>query len=235
MNQYINEYLDKRCKEYEGKLNQYGDNSLSMNMRAINQYAGFISMTEDVDFDNKSILDIGCGLGHFVHFLKLKGVNNYTYYGVDIVDQFINIANEKYPFKHIKFRCENFLEGKYDKVYDIIIGNQIFYRKIKGIDTFDYIKEVMNKAFNICNGYMMFNFLSAYAEIQYEENYYVKPEKLLDFAYSLSKNVTLKNNYSPYEFTITIGKEQDIHVRPTYFESFARKNREMLKQFLPEV
>lgn len=235
MNQEIECFLESRRKEFNNKLDEFGDTSLSMNMRVINQYAGFISFVENIDLNNKSIFDIGCGLGHFINFLELNNIKNYEYLGVDIVERFIEMAREKFDSNYINFKCENFLEGKYEKKYDYVIGNQIFYRKVDGMDTLDYVKEVMSTAFELCNEGAMFNFLSDYCEIKYEENYYASPEKVLAFAYSLTKNIEIKNTYSPFEFSIILYKNQEIHIKPTYYKSFASKNMDLLQKIYPNI
>lgn len=224
----IKEFLGNRRDEFRDNYQKYGDSSQSLNVRIINQYAGFISLMQNIDLSQKSILDIGCGLGDFNHYLALEDIKDYSYLGVDIVEEFIVAANKKYGTSQIKFRQGNFIDDTFEEAFDYIIGNQIFYRKIRDMDTILYIKDIMDKAYSMCHKGIMFNFLSDYADLQYEANFYMKPEEILTYAYSLSKNIILRNDYSPFEFSIIILKENDIHVRPTYFYTFAQQNLNIL-------
>lgn len=231
----VYDFLERRKEEFEENYSKYGDDTKSLNMRIINQYAGFISLLQYQPIAHKSILDIGCGLGDLNHYLALEGIKDYNYLGVDIVPTFIEQAKHKYGTEKIKFQIGNFIDDTYTQPFSYIVGNKIFYRKIKEIDTLTYVKEVMGKAYNLCDEAIMFNFLSDYAEIQYEANFYVKPEQILSLGYSLSKNIVLRNDYSPFEFTIIIFKDNDIHTRPTYFYRFAEENREVLKSIYGEL
>ena len=48
--------------------------------------------------DCKSILDYGCGTGTSIDlFLQYHKLSDYSFYGVDIADQAINVARSKYP------------------------------------------------------------------------------------------------------------------------------------------
>lgn len=231
----INKFFNNINEEFEKNFSLYGDNTKTVNMHIVNQYAGFISLTNDIDMDNGSILDIGCGLGDINDFFKYIGTKNYNYLGIDIVESFIKHAQEKYIEDFIKFKQGNFIDDSFDNGFDYIMGNKIFYRKINGIDTFEYIKEVIVKAFNLCNKGVMFNFLSDKAEIKYEKNYYMSPSTILDLSFELSRNVILRNDYSPFEFSIIIFKENDIHIRPTYFIEFAKKHENILKKVYPNI
>lgn len=231
----VYDFLERRKTEFEKNYSKYGDDTKSLNMRIINQYAGFISLLQHQPMTYKSILDIGCGLGDLNHYLALEGIKDYTYLGVDIVPAFIEQAKYKYGNERINFQTGNFIDDTYEQSFDYIIGNKLFYRKIKGMDTLTYVKQVIEQAYNLCNEAIMFNFLSDYAEIQYEENFYIKPEEILSLGYRFSKNIILRNDYSPFEFTILIFKDNDIHIRPTYFYRFAEENREVLKSIYGEL
>ncbi|ADZ85245.1 Methyltransferase type 12 [Cellulosilyticum lentocellum DSM 5427] len=225
----IEEFLKSREDEFSSNYKKYGDSPRSLNVDAVKQFIGFNSLIQDINMNDRSILDIGCGLGDINRYFKFKGFNNYKYLGVDIVENFIKQGEKKYGTDDIKFIKGNFINDTYEQKFDYIIGNQIFYRKIRDMDTYIYIEQMIAKAFELCNKSVMFNFLSDRAEIQYEANFYANVEKIINFAYTLSKNIVIRNDYSPYEFSIVISKSNNINIRPTYFVEYLEKNQDIIK------
>jgi len=65
------------------------------------------------NFQIKSILDIACGDFNWMKFLNLEKVK---YVGADIVDEIIQINNEKYYSNNIKFKKLNIIEDKLPNV-----------------------------------------------------------------------------------------------------------------------
>ena len=53
-------------------------------------------LVTDLDFEGKSVLDAGCGLGNVIPHISRKA-KKFDYTGVDIVPKFIQAAQKKYP------------------------------------------------------------------------------------------------------------------------------------------
>ena len=82
----------------------------------LKRYHTFLDIAPDLN--NQKILDYGCGMADFYKFLKRRGIKvNYT--GVDINENFINVAKKKFP--ECTFRVmnvdEDSLEGFYDYIF----------------------------------------------------------------------------------------------------------------------
>ena len=73
----------------------------------------------------KQILDLGCGKGHFTHYLFSKG---YNVTGVDISTKIVNYAKKTYP--RCRFLVHNVettpLKHKYDFIYSMQVLEHIF-------------------------------------------------------------------------------------------------------------
>jgi SAM-dependent methyltransferase len=84
---------------YEEHLQKFGkDDIRSMGWHNEEEYAiRFELAVNGLDLDNSSILDVGCGFGGLYNYLKISGVKNFTYLGVDILPKMIEIAREKNP------------------------------------------------------------------------------------------------------------------------------------------
>ena len=63
------------------------------------QFLRFEKLFENIEVNNKSILDIGCGLGDLIFFIKKKYKGkNFKYTGIDISDAIIDFAKTKLEF-----------------------------------------------------------------------------------------------------------------------------------------
>lgn len=71
---------------------------------------------------NATILDIGCGAGHFLYFLKLKGFRNY--YGIDISMQQIEFCKKNISNKVKKVDAFVFL-NTIQCQYDLIVAHDV--------------------------------------------------------------------------------------------------------------
>lgn len=80
-------------------------------------YANFLP--ED---KNAAILDIGCGAGHFLYYLKKKGYSNFL--GIDISSQQIEFCKKKVSGKVKLADALEFLKDK-NRVYDVIVAHDI--------------------------------------------------------------------------------------------------------------
>jgi hypothetical protein len=70
------------------------------------------------------------------------------------------------------------------------------------------------------------DFMSYYVNYKNDENFYCKPEKILEIAYGLSRNVVLKNDYFPFEFCIIVNKDDSFDQEKTYFSTFKHIHQE---------
>lgn len=72
---------------------------------------------------NKNVLDVGCGLGAFYSFLKLKNIS-VNYVGYDINEKMLTAASRNYPEIADKFKnvdvIENVIKDEFD--YSISVG-----------------------------------------------------------------------------------------------------------------
>ncbi|OPX30434.1 MAG: hypothetical protein B1H08_01685 [Candidatus Omnitrophica bacterium 4484_171] len=71
---------------------------------------------------NATILDIGCGAGHFLYYLNKKGYNNFI--GVDISPQQIKFCKKNISEKVIESDVFDFLQSK-ENIYDVMAANDL--------------------------------------------------------------------------------------------------------------
>ena len=80
----------------------------------------FDIMISSICLDNKKILDVGCGMGNLLDYLKQKGIKA-GYTGVDILQSMIELAESKNPDANFYcldiFKDNIFKKGSFDVVY----------------------------------------------------------------------------------------------------------------------
>ncbi|MCI8669514.1 MAG: class I SAM-dependent methyltransferase [Lachnospiraceae bacterium] len=176
----------------------------------------------------ETLLDIGCGFADMYAFIE-KNANhsNIDYWGMDIVQEFIDIAGKNYPEKLDQLLCGNFLECDERKKYDYCIASGIFCVYESEEQNYEFIKKAMTKALNMSNIGIAMNFLSD--KIDYrtsEKDFHASPEKILTLSYGLSRNVILDNSIMPFEFCVTIFKDENFDKDTTIFnyaEAFCKE------------
>lgn len=168
--------------------------------------------------EEKCILDLGCGFGDLKTYLDQKKYR-VKYIGVDIVETFINKAKELHPDG--LFICEDFLEMDMIKNVDYVIACGPFNYKFLGkISNYEFIEKCMNKAMLIAKEGIAFDFLSNKVDYQYDHTFHSSPEKILEMAYKLSRNVSLRNDYMPFEFSLFINKDDSFDKADTIFRKY---------------
>ena len=208
-------------KLYQEQYDQYGYSLKSLKMDKGKQDIRFDILSSQYDFTGKSVLDIGCGFGDLNR--KLRSFDTYSYLGIDLVDDFIKEAESRYTGDNIRFECANIFDYAFSENIDYAIGCGIFNMKFLERDNYDFVKSVMDKVFGVVNDGFAFDFLSDKVDYTLPETFHYSPEKILSMAYKLSRNVILRNDYMPFEFSLFLFKDDSFSDVDTIFKLY--KNR----------
>jgi len=189
---------DKMVNWYEESVKKYGEEDFrSLNWgdkEGTSARFRYEQMDSEVDFSNKSIIEVGCGWGSFFDF----GFTCDSYFGIDVVPEFIKIANKKYG-------------GSIDKefyVEDVLSLMHASYKTIR-FNKFDvsissgvagniggpaYLPEKLNtmlrKMYEISQTVLV-NFPSNRATNRAENVEYFSPEYILGQALNITNNVKI--------------------------------------------
>lgn len=221
-------YIDTTEEEeyYRGFYNKYGysQESLGWTKGEHKHAIRFDVLTSQYDFKGKSVLDIGCGFGDLNRALvKFKP---YRYLGIDIVKEFIDEGSARYGSDNIVFEYGNFLEKKISTDIDYVVASGIFNRKFNHADSYDFIRAVMDKAFDLSRDGLAFNFMSDKVNFQLEESFHSSPEEILRMAYKKTRNIMLRNDYMPFEFTLFLFKDDSFSNEDTVFNNYKESKRD---------
>lgn len=159
-----------------------------------------------------SVIDVGCGLGDMLTYLRKEKDFKGQYLGLDFVPEFIEHANSKYKNDKIAdFIVFDIINDQLPRNYDVILLSGVFNNQME--DNWEFISTSIKKMFDSANRLVSFNGLSIFVDYQDEGLYYMDPLKIFKFCKTkISPFVTLRHDYLvkqnsiPFEFTLYIFK-----------------------------
>lgn len=150
---------------------------------------------------NPKVLDIGCGLAQFYTFLKEKNIPC-QYLGYDILEDYIEKCKKEIP--ECTFESRNIFEKGIEGIYDNIVMSQVLNNKYSSSDNLEVMKTAIAMAFKHTTVGVSIDMMSSYVDFKSDELYYYSPEKVFEFAKTLTKRVVLRHDFRPYEFCIQL-------------------------------
>ena len=184
-------------KKYNERYAKYGLDPRSLGWLKGRQKIRFKILAEIGNLDGCSILDIGCGFGDFYQYLVDDKSYEIDYYGVDLNNTFIQIAEKNHP--KVRFDQINFMSLSNLNKYDYVIASGIFEYKFP--DQEKIISQCLKQMYELSIKGVSVNFLSSYVDFETEEAYHANPEYIFTISKKLTKRVVLRHDYLPYEFT----------------------------------
>ncbi len=199
---------------YEKRLKKLGINIKTLGWKSIpQQLVRFEALSQIADLNKKTVLDVGCGFGDFYDFIVRKNINTKFYKGIDLSKKMITEAEKIHiDSKNAKFEVCDLLKKYVDETlserFDYIVASGIFSFPIK--DNTNFLKLMLQKMFKICFLGVAVNMPTAYVDYRDENLHYFVPEEVFSFCKSLTRRVTLRHDYMPYEFTLYLYKDEII-------------------------
>lgn len=206
-------------ERYSKRYEQFGYSPLTLGWNKNRQAIRFDVLTSEYDFNKKHVLDIGCGFGDLNQTLQHK-TDRYEYTGVDLVGSLLNEANQRYACESVQFMEANILDMDSITTYDYAVASGVFNHKLSGDTNYEFIEQVIKKSLELCKDGLAFDFLSDKVDFKHEHTFHSSPEKILSIAFKYSRNVVLKNNYMPFEFSLFIAADDSFSPEDVIFNRF---------------
>lgn len=182
----------------------------------------FEILTSQYDFSGKSVLDVGCGFGDLNKTLLCKYSNNYYYLGIDLVPALIDEAKKRYEDDNINFQIGDFLGMNFNKSFDYVVASGIFNHRLNDNNNYEFIDAAIEKSLSLANDGVAFDFLSDKVDYTLDHAFHSAPEQILSIAYKYSRNVVLRNDYMPFEFSLFIFKDDSFSPEDTIFNRYKK-------------
>lgn len=207
-NSFINMNVDIK-KEYQERYKKYGLDPKSLLWKSRGAaHQRFRQFWAEIDFNGKSVLDIGCGFGEFGKFL-LKRYKNVDYTGIDIVPEFIEKAEKEVPGG--KFYVADFLNDPPSPSFgeaSVVIASGVLNSNTGG-QNLEYRKIAIKKMFELTSNVLAFNMLGSHPTPTNKKDsniWYSDSLEILEYCMTLTRRVILRSNYNPKDFTIFMYK-----------------------------
>ena len=203
-------------KRYDDRFKKFGDDPKSLGWdNTTNQNIRFKTAFENLNFKDKSILDVGCGLANFYDFLSNYLLEkNFSYTGTDCNKSLINFCKNKHVHTNTEFFVNNILLDDFNgRTWDIVTMFGLLNLKINEIDKYDFVREMIITALKVTNEVLIVDMLSSNLDKSYKkENFvnYFDPLKVIKLVFTLSPYVKLIHDYISIpqrEFMLIIRKK----------------------------
>jgi len=143
-----------------------------------------------------SIVDAGCGFGDFYLFLSNKNLLPKSYVGIDCMQNFIDIAKEKYP--SCAFTCRDVLKDELIYADWYVASGSL--NILNSFDTWIFLEKMLMYA----KKGIVFNILEGSKK---SENFnYQKKEDIIKFAKTKGFKIRVKKEYIPNDISVEIRK-----------------------------
>lgn len=217
----------KMLNYYQDRFAEYGEDEKSLGWTKSKQSLRFFQLIKNFHLENANLTDIGCGFGDLYGYLSRGGIKLDRYLGVDIVPEFVEIAKRRYPDDWARFLLANYLDlesiGADCTVASGVFGYRLFD---KDEDQYAYVGKVFRKAFEESSQGIAFDFLSDKTDFYSgKSDFHASPSTVLEIAYGLSRNVILDNSCMPFEFTLTVFKNDSFLKETTVFDKFLKERK----------
>ncbi|MEA3195191.1 MAG: hypothetical protein QOD26_3524 [Betaproteobacteria bacterium] len=184
----------------------YGYRALGFGRRS-SQEKRFGALAALGNFDGASLLDVGCGFGDFLAWLRARGVQP-RYTGIDLTESMIERCRKRFAEDDVgsaRFVVGDALSWQSHTRYDYVIASGIFGYNAK--DTRARIRPTLEHLFDITGKALAVNFLSGCAPTRSPGRLYVHPADVMQYALRLTPAVRLDHTYMPNDFTLCMYKQ----------------------------
>jgi len=156
------------------------------------------------DLDGSTILDVGCGLGHFADWLEAAGIKA-TYTGLELTPSLAAALKKRRPDVEVhvgSILSENPLAGR---TFDYVFASGVFYTYHR--DAYAALRAGISHMWRSAGKGVAFNSLSSWADHQEAEEFYADPSQTLAIVREFTPTVVLRHDYHTRDFTIFMKRE----------------------------
>lgn len=198
-------------QHYQQLFHTHGDSAHAVQYSDTPSQHRRFQILREVSPELGSVVDLGCGLGHFDDYLRAAGFAG-QYLGLDFVQEFVDHGNQKNKNNSLTtFRQCNLFTDEFPEGYDTFVVCGVFNNVMP--DNAGFLRRVIQKSFSAARRQVAFNVMSTHVDFQAPDLYYTDPCEVFDFCKrELTRRVTLRHDYlvrddrPPFEYTVYLYK-----------------------------
>ena len=165
----------------------------------------FEALTRTIDFENKSVLDVGCGFGDIIPFIEKK-TKKFNYLGVDLVEKIVLEARKQYP--KYEFTSGDYFANPIKRVFDIVLTSGTLNGNL-GPETLEFRLKAIEVMWEHTCAICAFNMLGSHPQPGNDPGYlvhYADSLEILSFCLTLTPKLVFIQDYDPEDFTVVMFK-----------------------------
>jgi len=205
----VAETFDSIIEQYREAFRKHGNSPEAVLWPKGRQRLRFSSLTAHFAGEGFSVLDFGCGLGHLKSYLDARH-RQCQYTGVDLVPEFIAECRK------------NFRDGRFTQISDVgDVAGDYDYVVLSGVfnilfspDRDQHLAKVfqtLEQLFDRTRIALSCDFMTDKVDFQGPGAFHMNEPALVDLVQRrLSARYSVDHTYMPYEFSVTVYKDQKI-------------------------
>lgn len=198
---------------YESCLENFGPTANGMdwpNLSDLKKRFKVLTSIADHDSTGSSLLDLGCGAGLLIDYLRENQIlDSFNYYGVDISPKMVKAAEDLHPKN--TFEVRDIITNPFpDNQFDYVVMNGVLTEKqnMTQAEMINFAQEILLSAFKSCRKGVAFNVMSSHVDWKRDDLFHWELDKVVSFLVKkCSRNIRIFMDYGLYEYTIHLKKQ----------------------------
>lgn len=202
----------KSLNIYKQKFKEFGVSPKSLQWKSKGAaHQRFRQFWAEIDFDDRKVLDVGCGFGEMGNFLT-KRYKNVKYKGVDIMPEFIENGKKIYP--SLDLETADYFSRPLPENFDVVICSGALNSNF-GISQENrrFRENAVKTMFEHTNNCLAFNMSGGHPAPANDDSksniWYSDSLEILKYCMSLTRRVIMRHHYHPSDFTIFMYKVKE--------------------------
>jgi len=167
------------------------------------QRARFEVLARHVELAGRSLLDIGCGLGDLLGFLRERNLD-VRYTGVDILDKMVSAARDRHPGGQF-LQADLFHQPMFASAsFDVTFCSGAFNLNLGNNEQF--LPRAVAEMIRLARDVAVFNLLHHRTRSQDDTYFYFDPEEIPSLTAGLGVTVQVVDDYLHNDFTVICRK-----------------------------
>lgn len=191
--------LDSLQRHWNEKAQSEGDDLAKVDTSARSQWYRFEMFSRYHELQCASVLDVGCGVGDFYTYShKLAPTVSYT--GVDLSESMVERCRQRFP--DAEFEACDLLTWPTERRWDYVTAFAVHNIRVPGAA--ELLRDLTRRQFELCTRATHLSLLTDRFSGFADDILPWDPSEVLRMALEITPWVTLRHDYLPHDFSITL-------------------------------
>jgi SAM-dependent methyltransferase len=204
--QNYNSYKEKNNAFFDKLINDAADEHSAIGNSKASHEKRFLKILDIGDLRNKNVLDVGCGLGAFYSFLKLKNIS-VNYVGYDINEKMLTAASRNYPEIADKFKNVDVIENVIKDEFDYSISVGPLNLNMDKQTNYEITFKLLDSLFKLSKIGFALSMTSIMSRKKDDNTFYYDPSLIVNHISKYCNNYRIDHSYLPHDFTVFCYKD----------------------------